>query len=276
MAVLPPNHPPVEAHQHKGARCPVASASHDFCPPQTGDQRSVCPALNAMANHGYIPRDGKGITVFGLIRGLRECYNLSIPLAAVLSWGGFFLLKRWSFRSVDLTFFDKHRVGKLGVEHNASLVHRDTPEGEEYAPIGIVEPWVKQLLGDIQPEVATIPEDLATIPSTVVLDEKDVARARVRREKLSEPLDGLHAEIARGEMALVVGIWGQNVTTTDGSAKFGAPLSVVLPWIAHERMPEGWVSERKQTLRDTIRRSKIMRTTMESIRAEETKGTKTK
>ncbi|KAJ7581738.1 hypothetical protein C8J56DRAFT_1168424 [Mycena floridula] len=201
------------------------------------------------------PRDGKGITVFGLFQGLRECYNLSIPLATFLSWGGFLLLTCWPFGSVDLTFFDRHQA----IEHDASLVHRDTPEGEEYAPRDIVEPWVKELLGDIQPEVAKIPEDLATIPSTIVLDEKDVARARVRREKLSTPLNGLHAEFARGEMALVLGIFGENVVTTDGSAKSGAPLSVVLPWIAHERLPEGWVPKRRQTLRDTVRRSKIMR-----------------
>ncbi|KAJ7576665.1 Chloroperoxidase [Mycena floridula] len=279
MAVLPPNHPPVDLHEHKGAKCPMSSGSHDFCPPQKGDHRSVCPALNTLANHGYIPRDGKNINPFNLTRGLRECYNVSIPMGLLLGWGGFVLMKRWSFRSVDLDFFDRHTVGKhvqLGVEHDASLVHRDTPEGQEFAPTQVVEPWVEQLLGDIQPPVETIPEDLAAIPPTVVLDEKDVARARVRREKLSKPLDGYHAEIARGEMALVVGIWEQTVTTTDGSTKSGAPLSLILPWIAHERLPEGWVSKRKQGLWDTIRRNTIMRKTMKSIRAEESKDSKTK
>ncbi len=30
--------------------------------PGPNDSRSPCPALNALANHGYLPRDGKDIT----------------------------------------------------------------------------------------------------------------------------------------------------------------------------------------------------------------------
>ena len=30
--------------------------------PRPGDSRSPCPALNCLANHGYLPRDGKNIT----------------------------------------------------------------------------------------------------------------------------------------------------------------------------------------------------------------------
>jgi len=39
--------------QNVGSRCPV-SEKHGFFPPQTGDSRSPCPALNAMANHGFM------------------------------------------------------------------------------------------------------------------------------------------------------------------------------------------------------------------------------
>jgi len=31
---------------------------HAFRPPQKGDQRGPCPALNALANHNYIPHNG--------------------------------------------------------------------------------------------------------------------------------------------------------------------------------------------------------------------------
>jgi Peroxidase, family 2 len=41
------------AHAHKGAKCPV-TGNHGFCPAQQGDSRSPCPALNTMANHGYM------------------------------------------------------------------------------------------------------------------------------------------------------------------------------------------------------------------------------
>jgi hypothetical protein len=36
------------------------SGKHEFQPPNfdRGDQRGPCPGLNALANHGYLPRDG--------------------------------------------------------------------------------------------------------------------------------------------------------------------------------------------------------------------------
>lgn len=34
------------------------NGTHAFQPPQSGDLRGPCPGLNAMSNHGYIPRNG--------------------------------------------------------------------------------------------------------------------------------------------------------------------------------------------------------------------------
>lgn len=34
-------------------------SGHEFRSPGTGDLRGQCPGLNAAANHGYIPRNGK-------------------------------------------------------------------------------------------------------------------------------------------------------------------------------------------------------------------------
>ena len=36
------------------------TGEHEFQPPNFdgGDQRGPCPGLNALANHGYIPRSG--------------------------------------------------------------------------------------------------------------------------------------------------------------------------------------------------------------------------
>jgi hypothetical protein len=40
--------------------CRIVSGEHSFIPPdfENGAQRGPCPGLNALANHGYIPRDG--------------------------------------------------------------------------------------------------------------------------------------------------------------------------------------------------------------------------
>jgi len=38
----------------------IVTGEHEFQPPnfKNGDQRGPCPGLNALANHGYIPRNG--------------------------------------------------------------------------------------------------------------------------------------------------------------------------------------------------------------------------
>ena len=86
----------------------TTSAPHDFIAPQSTDSRSPCPALNALANHGYLyanlptlhdfaklihcrPRDGKNINVFRLVGALRRVYGVSLPLATILSSGGIYL-----------------------------------------------------------------------------------------------------------------------------------------------------------------------------------------
>ncbi|KAK1215410.1 hypothetical protein PQX77_021985 [Marasmius sp. AFHP31] len=149
-----------------------APKGHEYSPPGEGDVRSVCPALNTMANHGYIPRDGRNLTFLTILYGLKECYGLSTPLAIVLVVGGFFLIGRYDFFSLPFTVPDQLAISnpdgsksqpgvidlKLvglhgGVEHNASLVHADCPHGSKYPSIGIKHDWVGNLVGDVLPAV---------------------------------------------------------------------------------------------------------------------------
>ncbi|KIK49938.1 hypothetical protein GYMLUDRAFT_253415 [Collybiopsis luxurians FD-317 M1] len=95
--LLLPGHPTDSIHVHANGQCPVTGhKSHEYCPPQAGDLRSVCPALNTMANHG--PRDGRHLTFGVLFRGLKECYGLTTPLASVLVTGSFVLIGRSPLR----------------------------------------------------------------------------------------------------------------------------------------------------------------------------------
>ncbi|KAJ5675773.1 hypothetical protein N7462_008670 [Penicillium macrosclerotiorum] len=62
------------------------TGEHSFQPPdfQNGDQRGPCPGLNALANHGYIPRSG--VVSFGeVIAAINEVYGMGIDLATVLA-----------------------------------------------------------------------------------------------------------------------------------------------------------------------------------------------
>jgi len=234
--------------QRDGKQCPVTGA-HEWCPPKEGDSRSPCPALNAMANHGYLPHDGRNISVLKLIWGLRACYGLSLPLAIVLGIGAFILLKR--ITPVTLEHIGKHNC----IEHNASLVHDDCPSTEEYAPIGVVPALLDALVGrGWSDEKKPSADDL--------LEIEDVAKFRLRRENECGPVDGVHAEIARGEMAIALGIWEHKVGSHAGIRK-----DWLRDWFEHGRLPNGWRPTHSQGLRDTVRRSSKLRDMMAQMKA---------
>ncbi|KAF8972047.1 Chloroperoxidase [Flammula alnicola] len=252
---LPDSHPPI--HEHSGKSCPVTGQTHDFCAPQEGDSRSPCPALNVMANHGYIRRDGKNLSAQDVTRGLKECYGLSAPLAYFLSYVGFLIIRKLG-RRVSL-----YQVGLHGaVEHNASLVHHDTPDGEKYAPIEIDQKLVEALIGDVRPTLKEI-QASSDPEEKLLLNYEDIARARIRRECECKPIDSVHAEIARGEMAIILGVWETKTKT-----KAGIPVDFYRRWISEERMPEGWKPDHVQSLRDVVNRSKSVRTAVAKLRKE--------
>lgn len=194
-----------------------------------------------------MPRDGKQITAEILVRALEEGYGLSWELADVLAYGGYFLLgQRGAFQLNDLARHNK-------IEHDASLTHPDTHDRDEYAPLHSVQALWKALEND-----STDGQKLTAY---------DIGKARVRREAEiaqagREPLDSVHAEIARGEMAIALGLFSE-----EGGD--GIPLTTLETWMIEERLPDGWKPTHVQGLWDTIKRSKAIREAMVKITAEE-------
>jgi len=144
---------------------------HEYIPASDNDSRSPCPALNALANHGILPRDGRNISAFQLMGALREHYHLSLLMAFVLSFLGTFICGRWF--KVDLHDFARHNY----MEHDASLTHRDAmPEGL-YAPVDVDEDLLHDLL------------NASKGPDVLYFD--DLLAVRVCRNRtLSRPLSG--------------------------------------------------------------------------------------
>ncbi|KAB5539337.1 Peroxidase, family 2-domain-containing protein [Coniochaeta sp. 2T2.1] len=52
-----------------------APKGHAWIPPLPGQSRSPCPGLNAMANHGFLPRSGKNIDIDDIRYGVSSAYN---------------------------------------------------------------------------------------------------------------------------------------------------------------------------------------------------------
>jgi len=155
---------------------------------------------------------------------------------------------------VSLKQIGKHNC----IEHNASLVHDDCPNTEEYAPIQVVPALLDALVGERRSDEKK-PD---AVTGDDLLEIEDVAKFRVRREKECGPVDNVHAEIARGEMAIALGMWEYKVGSHAGIRK-----DWLRDWLEHGRLPNGWRPTHSQGLLDTVRRSKKMRSMMAQMKA---------
>ncbi|EJF59901.1 Cloroperoxidase [Dichomitus squalens LYAD-421 SS1] len=202
--------------------------SNAFIPATPDDSRSPCPALNALANHGYLPHDGCNLTASQLVSVLRAKYKISWILAALLSYGGVALCGHrdgWSWK-LDLHELAKHDV----IEHNGSLVHDDAAPGHPFAPTDVDRVLLRQLLS------ASSESDALTL--------HDLCRTQVQRQANSGPLSSVRASIAKGEVALLHQAFavrrgtGQSATAEEGEPV--VPKGRLEQWLGDERLPADW------------------------------------
>ncbi|KAM3499875.1 hypothetical protein MY10362_006909 [Beauveria mimosiformis] len=62
----------------------AACGPGQWAPPRHDDFRGPCPMMNTLANHGYIPRDGRNITKHNAIIGLGNGLNFGAELASLM------------------------------------------------------------------------------------------------------------------------------------------------------------------------------------------------
>jgi hypothetical protein len=94
----------------------------EFVPPKDGDSRSACPALNALANHGILPHDGKNISFKEMNEKVRQSYNFAPTFCFfVPKYAADFLDRSYWSGRFDLADLSQHNA----IEHDASLTRRD-------------------------------------------------------------------------------------------------------------------------------------------------------
>ncbi|KAF2032120.1 Cloroperoxidase [Setomelanomma holmii] len=106
----------------------------DFHPPGTGDVRSPCPGLNALANHGFIHRDGHNMTIPHLIKGLAAGLNMGADFTVAIGGAGLLSSPNPLGGSFDLDDLNQHN---FPIEHDASMSRQDAVLGSDqpfYAP----------------------------------------------------------------------------------------------------------------------------------------------
>ncbi|KAL8797109.1 MAG: hypothetical protein Q9195_000576 [Heterodermia aff. obscurata] len=120
---------------------PGTDANHQYVAPGTNDQRGACPALNTLANHGYISRDG--ITTWAeAANAIQTAFGFGYDLASILSGlgviaGGDLITGKYSIGGADSRVpdtlgpslgLDKHGV----CEVDNSIARVDTFFGAEF------------------------------------------------------------------------------------------------------------------------------------------------
>ncbi|KZT25016.1 Cloroperoxidase [Neolentinus lepideus HHB14362 ss-1] len=199
------------------ALLPSPTTDHEWQPARPEDKRSPCPALNTLANYGYISRNGRNIKFWYMIHALQAVYNLSLPLALFLAIPGYLLcgsILRMSLNLDDLALHNR-------LEHDASLVHDDAPAGSARAPTNV--------------DPALLHSFLHACPVGHGFRLEDYAKIRVVREATLPPgksLDAFHAEVSRGEAALS---W---LLMQDGKGEVSPER--MNQWYGEEKLPEDW------------------------------------
>ncbi|KAI0347206.1 Cloroperoxidase [Trametopsis cervina] len=225
-------------------RTTAASEDHAYRYGTKTDSRCPCPALNAMANHGYLPRNGRDITVGQMTASLQEVYNLSWPLAAFLTVVGMLLCGRWW----SLPWrFDLHDLARHNaVEHNCSLTHPDAAPGELFAPNHVSYTLLCRLL------------DAAKQDHLCLTDFVD---ARIRRaQEDTKPLDAMHREIAHGEAALTLLVLGERPSENSPGSSIVVRRRFVKEWFGKDKLPKGWKKPSREIgLRDAAGLSAIIK-----------------
>ncbi|KAF3065774.1 putative sterigmatocystin biosynthesis peroxidase stcC [Daldinia childiae] len=101
------------------------SAIADTAPwegPGPSDVRGPCPMLNSLANHGFLPHDGKSINVNKTVDALSSALNLAPELASFLHSFAVTTNPQPNATTFDLDHLSRHNI----LEHDGSLSRQDS------------------------------------------------------------------------------------------------------------------------------------------------------
>ncbi|KAF9030306.1 Cloroperoxidase [Hymenopellis radicata] len=191
----------------------------DYVPPKEGDSRGSCPALNALANHGVLPHDGKNIPFTMLTDTVRTSYNFAPTFCKfVPMYCANLLGKKYSTDTVDIADLDLHN----GIEHDASLLRQDVYHNKDQGSPHL--PFVKALLSSASGKAPD---------GSVTLTPYDVARFAAKRRMDAQK------ENPEFSLAFVHKMFGSSNASTLLTI-LGGRVEDLEPFLVEERLPEGW------------------------------------
>ncbi|KAF2670327.1 Cloroperoxidase [Microthyrium microscopicum] len=194
----------------------------EYVPPKEGDSRSACPMLNAMANHGILPHDGKNIPFREMSAKIRTTFNFAPSFCLfVPKFAADFLDRSYWSGKFDLADLSLH--SKKAIEHDASLTRQDVAlvPDQSKPDLGLVHDLLKQATG-------TMPDGSPrlTIPDlSRALSKRRVDAERTNKEHYTEDL-------------------GHNMFGSSNSSTmltlFGGSINDLTPMLTEEKFADNW------------------------------------
>lgn len=209
-------------HNHRSLR---RQNSNGFIAPAPGDSRGPCPALNVVANHGYMNRNGQNLTIADITNALSSGLNVdplmggSQAFSAITSLGH---VDPVSGQSVlDLANLDKHNA----LEHDASLTRLDAANGDA---INVNANLVSTLLS------------FSTDNQTLTVDQ--MAAYRNQRDLQSQAADPSYSASIMATFQKYHEA-SQLLTVMTDASTGAARTDWMKVWLGEERLPTelGWV-----------------------------------
>ncbi|KAK9784227.1 putative Heme haloperoxidase family profile domain-containing protein [Seiridium cardinale] len=117
------------------AAAPAAIADfHSWAPPGPNDVRAPCPMLNSLANHGFLPHDGKDISLNITISALAAALNVNETLSEFLHENAVTTNPVANATTFSLNDLSNHNI----LEHDGSLSRADFYWGDDHTFNGTV------------------------------------------------------------------------------------------------------------------------------------------
>ncbi|QRV89182.1 peroxidase family 2 domain protein [Ceratobasidium sp. AG-Ba] len=215
-----------------GAVVPQGTSGHkgywgEYKPPSSDDARSPCPALNALANHGILPRNGRGFTWKQLGQAVQHTYNLSPTLCIQVPW----LTAKVLFNGRDwndqMTLDDLNAHG--AIEHDASYARADVKwQPDQSTPnVEIIEGLYK-----------TAGFDIDNLYSTDTFQLEDFAKYLAYRRAHSKVFNNQYLMNLNARLFSCI----NSVIAFDDpeSIVFAGNAADLKTWLVEERIPHNW------------------------------------
>ncbi|ESZ93716.1 hypothetical protein SBOR_5901 [Sclerotinia borealis F-4128] len=188
--------------------------------PTDTDYRGPCPMMNTLANHGFLPRDGKNLTEYNVVKGLNDGLNFNKSLATIM----FQQAIPASPAYPNATFFTLNDLNRHNVlEHDGSISRSDAYYGNNYI--------FNQTIFDTTK--AYWPSE--TLTAQHLIDGKMFRQIVSRSTNPNYTFSATTQQFSLGEMAAPIVAFGDKYVVT-------ANRTLVESWIENERLPTelGW------------------------------------